>query len=289
MAKISYVNGRYVDHNDAYVHIEDRGYQFSDGVYEVIAFYNRRLLDGEAHLKRLTRSLNELRIDAPMSAQALRLVMRELMDRNDRNDGTIYMQVSRGVARRDHPFPKRARPSFIMAVTGPKMTKAKEVKEGVKVITMPDQRWVRRDIKSISLLPNVLAKQAATEAGAKEAWLYDKEGLIREGSASNNAIVTTRHEIITAPADTHILGGITRNVMIELAAKAGYKVVQRPFTMKELRAAKEAFIMSTTMNLLPVTRIDDEKIGTGKPGNVTLELLGLYYEHIFRQTGKQWN
>lgn len=289
MAKISYVNGRFVNHSDAYVHMEDRGYQFSDGVYEVIAFYNRRLLDGEAHLKRLARSLNELRIDAPMSGKALQLVMRELIDRNDRTDGTLYMQISRGVARRDHPFPKSARPSFVMAVTGPKMPKAKEVKDGVKVITMPDQRWARRDIKSISLLPNVLAKQAATEAGAKEAWLYDSDGLIHECSSSNNAIVTARDEIITAKADTHILGGITREVMIELALKAKYKVLQRPFTLQEAVTAKESFIMSTTMNLMPVTLIDDIKIGIGKPGAVTLELLGLYHEHIFRQTGKQWN
>lgn len=289
MAKISYVNGHYVNYNDACVHMEDRGYQFSDGVYEVIAFYNRRLLDSEAHIKRLIRSLNELRIDAPMSGKAMRLVMRELMDRNDRNDGTIYMQISRGVAKRDHPFPKQVRPSFVMAVTGPKIPKAKELKEGVKVITMPDIRWGRRDIKSVSLLANVLAKQAASEAGAKEAWLYDKEGLIRECSASNNAIVTAKNEIITAPADMNILSGITRNVMIELAGKAGYKVVQRPFTLKEALVAKEAFIMSTTMNLMPVTRIDDEKIGDGKPGKVTRELLGLYHEHIFQQTGKQWN
>lgn len=289
MAKISYVNGRYLHHHEAFVHMEDRGYQFADGIYEVIAFYNRRFLDEALHLVRLYRSMRELAITPPMQEEALRLVMRELLARNDRDDGTLYMQVTRGVARRDHGFPKQACSSLTMAVTGPKMPKTAEVEQGVSVITAAEQRWARRDIKSIALLPNVLAKQKATEAGAREAWLVDAQGNISEGAVSNNAIVNAKGEIITHPADEHILGGITRAVVLPLARKAGHKVIERPFTLKEAKAAKEAFIMGTTANVLPVVRVDGAAIGNGKPGAVTRELLRLYHEHIFRQTGKKWN
>jgi D-alanine transaminase len=289
MAKISYVNGRYVQHRDASVHMEDRGYQFSDGIYEVIAFYNRTLLDEELHMKRLMRSMRELSITPPMSRNALSLVIAELIARNDRIDGTVYMQISRGVARRDHPFPKGAKPGFVMSVTGTKRPKAHEEKNGVAVIIAPEQRWARRDIKSISLLPNILAKQAATAAGAREAWLVDEKGIISEGAVSNNGIVNAKGEVITHPANQNILGGITRDVMITLARKAGIKVIERPFSLKEAKAAKEAFLTSTTSNVLPVTKIDGATVGNGKPGQVTQKLLALYHEHIYRQTGKQWN
>jgi D-alanine transaminase len=290
MAKISYVNGRYLQHPDAMVHMEDRGYQFSDGIYEVIAFYNRRLLDEDLHMKRLIRSLKELHIALPMSDKALRLVMGELIARNDRVDGTIYLQISRGVSKRDHPFPKEnIKPALTMAITGAKMPKAKEVKDGVSVITHPEQRWARRDIKSISLLPNILAKQAATAAGVREAWLVDEKGIISEGAVSNNAIVSAKGEIITHPATEFILGGITRDVALRLARDAGIKVIERPFSLKEAKAAKEAFLTSTTANILPVTKLDNTTIGNGKPGPVTLKLLNLYYDHIYNQTGKKWN
>ncbi len=289
MAKISYVNGRYVNHLHASVHIEDRGYQFSDGIYEVIAFYNRRLLDERLHLVRLMRSLKELRIDVPMTERAMRIVMHELIARNDRDDGTLYMQISRGVAKRDHPFPKNTRPSFVMAVTGPKAPKEQETREGIKVITLPDERWARRDIKSISLLANILAKQEAAEAKVKEAWLYDEEGIISEGSASNSVIINSKNEIITHPADQHILGGITRHVVLELARKAGFKVIEKPFSVGEAKKAKETFMISTTSNILPVVQIDGNPIADGKPGKITLQLLALYHNHIYRQTGKRWN
>lgn len=289
MARISYVNGRYLHHRDAFVHMEDRGYQFSDGIYEVIAFFNRILVDEEAHMRRLYRSLNELRIPAPMSERALALVMHELIARNDRTDGTIYIQISRGVARRDHPFPKSTRPSVVMAVTGPKAPKSHEVEKGVAVITQPDIRWGRRDIKSVSLLPNVLAKQKATEAGAREAWLLDEKGMISEGAVSNNAIVTAKGEVITHPLGTNILGGITRNTVLTLGRAAGITITERPFSLREALAAKEAFMTSTTSNVLPVVSIDGKKIGAGKPGEVTLQLLKLYYQHIQGLTGKSWN
>jgi len=289
MGKISYVNGRYLNHRDATVHIEDRGYQFSDGVYEVIAFYNRRLLDEDLHLQRLTRSLAALHIISPVHENSLRFVMRELIARNNRVDGTLYMQITRGVAKRDHPFPHATEASLVMAVTGPKMPKAKEITEGVGVITEPDLRWARRDIKSISLLPNILAKQKASLAGAREAWLVDEAGMISEGAVSNNAIINAKNELITHAADEHILGGITRDVVLNIARKSGIKVIERSFSLKEAKTAREAFLTSTTSNVLPVTRIDGVAVGNGKPGPVTLKLLSLYHEHIYAQTGKQWN
>jgi D-alanine transaminase len=289
MARISYVNGRYLHHADAFVHMEDRGYQFADGIYEVMAFYNRRFLDEDLHMKRLGRSLGELQIEAPMTPRAMALVMRELVERNDRDDGTIYLQISRGVAKRDHPFPKAAKAAVTMAITGAKGPKAKEVQEGVQVITQPEIRWGRRDIKSIALLPNVLAKQVATKAGAREAWLVDEKGMITEGAVSNNAIVNAKGEIITHPLDHDILGGITRDVVLRLARKEGIKVMERAFSLKEAKEAKEAFLTSTTSNVLPVTKIDDTWVGNGHPGEVTRKLLDLYYAHIHRQTGKQWN
>ena len=216
----------------------------------------------------------------------MRLILRELIARNNRKDGTVYIQISRGIAKRDHAFPTHASPSIVMSVTGSKSPKEKEVKNGVSVITYPDLRWARRDIKSVSLLANVLAKQAAAEAGAREAWLVDMQEIISEGSSSNSAIVNAKGEILTSPEGHHILGGITRTVTLEIARKNGFRVVEKSFSLKEAKAAKEAFLMSTTSNILPVTSIDGHTIGSGKPGPVTLKLLALYHEHIYRQTGR---
>ena len=288
MAKIAYVNGSYVYSHDAFVHMEDRGYQFADGIYEVIAFYNGKLLDEALHLKRFYRSMNELEIAPPMSEAALKLVTRELLRRNSRIDGTLYMQVTRGVAKRDHVFPKFAHSSLTMSISGPKVPKEEDVKNGVSVILAQEQRWARRDIKSVALLPNVLAKQKASLAGAREAWLVEGE-IITEGSVSNCAIVNAKGEIVTHPANHSILGGITRHVVLEIAQKAGYKVVERAFSVKEAKAAKEAFILGTTANVLPVVKLDGKAVGSGKPGAVTQGLLALYYQHIYKQTGKSWS
>ena len=282
MAKICYVNGQYIHHRDAMVHMDDRGYLFADGIYEVIAFYNRTILDEALHMKRLARSLKELAITPPMSASAMKLVIAELMARNSREDGSLYIQITRGVAKRDHIYPKDARAALVMSLAAPKNPKPKEVKEGVGVITLPDIRWQRRDIKSISLLPNVMARQASHVAGTREAWLCD------EGSASNAFIVNAKGELITHPATHAILGGVTRDVVLSLARKAGVKVVERPFSLKEAKQAKEAFITSTSANVLPVVTLDGAKIGVGVPGVVTQKLLGLYLQHIFKETGRQW-
>jgi len=289
MGRISYVNGRYLRHSQAMVSIEDRGYQFADGIYEVIAFYNRRFLDAGPHLDRLERSLRELSIPMPMGRRALEFVAQEILDRNDRNDGTLYFQITRGVARRDHLFPKNVKPSLVMTVGGMRSPKPAEFENGVAVIALPDQRWARRDIKSIGLLPNVLAKQRAAEAGAREAWLLGEDGMVLECAVSNNAIVNAKGEVITHPATHAILGGISRHVMLGLARGAGIKAIERPFSLAEAKAAKEAFITGTTSNVLPVVRIDGGAVGDGRPGPVTKLLQALYYDHIFKETGKRWN
>ncbi len=283
----AYVNGRYLPHVEATVHIEDRGYQFSDGIYEYFAFYNRTLLDGDAHQARLARSLKEIGIALPMSLAAMNIVIRELIERNGREHGGLYLQVTRGVARRDHAFPRHTKPALAMTVCGPKFPKPAEIKNGVHVITADDQRWARRDIKSVSLLANILAKQEATRHKAREAWLLD-DGLVTEGAVSNAYIVSAAGELITHPADHAILGGITRDVVLKLAHGAGVKVIEKPFTLSNVKAAAEAFITSTSANVLPVVKVDDMVIGTGKPGNVTRKLQALYLAHIEKETGYRW-
>ncbi len=286
MAHISYVNGRYLHHVEAQVHVEDRGYQFSDGIYEYIAFYNRCMLDGKAHLKRLVRSLKELSIPEPMSQAAMMLVIAELIERNGRENGGIYIQVTRGVARRDHPFPKDVKPALVITICAPKYPKPAEITDGVKVITQPDIRWGRRDIKSVSLLANVLAKQEASKHKTREAWLIEG-GHISEGAVSNAYIVTTDGKIITHQADEHILGGITREVVLTLARDAQIPVEERAFSTAEMQGAAEAFLTSTSANVLPVVQIDDKPVGSGKPGKVTRRLQELYADHIFKQTGRR--
>jgi D-alanine transaminase len=286
MARFAYVNGRYVQHHEAAVHIEDRGYQFADGVYEYIAFYNRVLLDGEQHMRRLQRSLKELDIPMPVAPAAMGIIIRELITRNKRSDGGLYIQITRGVAKRDHPFPKNTRSSLVMTVCGPKTPKAQESEKGVKVITMPDNRWGRCDIKSVSLLANVLAKQAATQKHTREAWLVQDNQDITEGAVSNAYIVTKEGELITHPLDEHVLGGITRDVVLRLAKKAKIKVSERVFNLVEAKNAREAFITSTSANILPVVKIDDKLVGNGKLGPVTCQLQELYRTYIYKQTGR---
>ena len=288
MARISYVNGAYELHNEAMVHVEDRGYQFADGIYEYIAFYNQKLLDANLHFARLERSLGELDIALPMSLSAMQLVVRELIERNGRQDGGLYIQITRGVAKRDHPFPKDTKPSLVMTVCGAKSPKAHEVIEGVKVITLPDNRWNRRDIKSVSLLANVLSKQEASRKNVREAWLYMDKGYFSEGSVSNAYIINTQGDIITHPLDQNILGGVTRDVVLKLARKAGITVHEKPFTMYDIKQASEAFITSSSANVLPVVKVDEVLLGKGKPGEVTKKLQALYNAHVLKQTGKQF-
>jgi D-alanine transaminase len=279
MSRIAYVNGRYVPHGDAVVHVEDRGYQFADGVYEVVLVHRGRLVDEEKHLDRLERSLRELRIDQPMRRAPLRQVMREMVRHNRLGSGMVYIQATRGVARRDHPFPKNTRPALVMTARRLSLPTQTKTEEGVSVLTIPDIRWARCDIKSISLLPNVLGKQRAREAGAYEAWQVTTDDFVTEGTSTNAWIITPAGELVTRHLGKEILSGITRATMVALAAEQGISFVQRPFTVAEAKGAREAFVTSATSFLTPVTRIDDVVIGNGKAGSMSVRLLDAYLEH----------
>jgi D-alanine transaminase len=280
MSRVAYVNGRYVPHAQASVHIEDRGYQFSDGVYEVCEVRDGRLVDERRHLERLVRSLTELRIDMPMPLAPMRVVLRETVSRNRVRDGIVYLQVTRGVARRDHAFPPAGtRPSFV--VTARAMDRAKQeaaAKGGIAVVTVADNRWARVDIKTVSLLPNVMARQAAREQGAREAWFVDADGMVTEGSSSNAWIVTNDNTIVTRPAEFGILKGITRTVVLAVAGQQGLRVEERGFSVDEAKAAKEAFVTAASQIVMPVVEIDGSKVGNGAPGPVARALRAQFHE-----------
>jgi D-alanine transaminase len=282
MSRIAYVSGRYRRHADAMVHIEDRGYQFSDGVYEVIAIHRGCLVDAQLHLDRLARSLGELRIAPPVGDAVLGHIIRRVIRLNQVANGTVYLQITRGVAARNHAFPAAIRPQLVVTAQRAKPTEPRLLAEGASIISVPDQRWARRDIKSVSLLANVLGKQAAREAGAYEAWQIDAEGFVTEGTSSNAWIVTADDAIVTRPADHRILNGVTRLVVLALAGEAGLTFVERPFTLAEAKTAKEAFLTSTSSFVLPVTRIDGAAVGDGTPGPVTRRLREKFLEHLDR-------
>ena len=280
MPRIAYVNGAYVPHNRATVHIEDRGYQFADGAYEVVNTYRGRMIDEVAHLQRLDRSLDELSIAQPMARRAMRVVMREVVRCNRMSTGLLYMQVTRGVAPRDHKFPQQANSSLVMtALSIPEFPQAMR-DNGVKVLTIPDIRWARCDIKSIALLPNILGKQAAAEAQAYEAWMVDDTGCVTEGTSSNAWIVSAENTLVTQPTGNRILAGITRRAIFELAGEMGYDIEERAFTVGEAYRAKEAFMSNSSHFVTPVTQIDDTVIANGKPGALTMELHHRYVQFM---------
>jgi D-alanine transaminase len=280
MPRIAYVNGRYVAHADAAVHIEDRGYQFGDGVYEVCEITRGFIIDMTRHLDRLNRSLSELSIDWPITRAALVIVMREVIRRNRVTNGLVYLQVTRGVAGRDHFFPSPdTKPSLV--ITAKKIdpaSYARKAETGLKVITVPENRWGRVDIKSVGLLPNVLAKQQAKEAGAQEAWFIDASGFVTEGASTNAWIVTRDGTLVTRPADHGILRGITRTTLFDVAAKLGLKIEERGFTVAEAKAAREVFISSATTIAMPIVAIDGDPVANGHPGSVTLSLRQAFFE-----------
>jgi D-alanine transaminase len=281
MSRVAYVNGRYLPMGTATVHIEDRGYQFGDGVYEVCEVREGRLIDERRHLARLKRSLSELRIRPPMPERALGVVLREVIARNRIAYGIVYLQVTRGVARRDHAFPGPAvAPSLV--VTARSLNRRRNealAAAGIAVITAPDNRWGRVDIKTIGLLPNVLARQAAIEQGARDAWLVDKEGVVTEAASANAWIVTSAGALVTRPADHGILAGITRAVLFDVAKAQGLRIEERPFKLGEAYAAREAFVTAATQIVLPVVRIDGRVIGDGKPGPLATALRGEFHRY----------
>jgi D-alanine transaminase len=281
VSRIAYVNGRYMPRGHAMVHVEDRGYQFSDGVYEVCEVRGGRLIDERRHIARLERSLAELRIRLPMSLAALGVVLRETIRRNRVQDGIVYLQVTRGVARRDHAFPPPdTAPGIVVTARNLDLAGNEKVAgEGVAVITVPDNRWERVDIKSVSLLPNVLAKQAAREQGAKEAWFVDGDGKVTEGSSSNAWIVTMAGKVITRPADKGILRGITRSVLLEAIAAQGLTLEERAFSVEEAYGAREAFLTSASQIVLPVVRINGRPVGNGAPGTLATALRKDFHHH----------
>ncbi len=294
MPRIAYVNGRYVPHMSANIHIEDRGFQFADGVYEVVALMDGKLPDEVGHLDRLERSLAELEIPMPMTRRSLKIAMRELVRRNRviRN-GALYIQVSRGVAARDFKFPAvDTRPTLVMTLRNMTFDIAARKAGAKPVITVPDIRWKRRDIKSTALLAQVLSKQAGVKKGAAESWMVDDDGFITEGSSSNAWIVDKKNRLITRPtANNAILKGVTRSALQALCKREGIELVERAFTPAEAYKAKEAFTSSATALIMPVSSIDGHKIGDGKIGPITDKLYDLYIEYANHPGGKQekWN
>lgn len=274
MSRIAYVNGRYLPLAVASVNVEDRGYQFSDGVYEVCEVREGRLVDERRHMARLEFSLGELRIAMPMSPASLGVVLREVVRRNRVRWGIVYLQITRGVSRRDHAFPPSGTmPSIVVTARNMDFAAAEKMAEnGVAVISVPENRWERVDIKSVSLLPNVLAKQAAREQGAREAWFVDAGGRVTEGSSSNAWIVTRDGKVVTRQADHGILKGITRTVVLDVIAAQGLKLEERAFTMDEAYAAREAFVTSASQIVLPVVKIDGRPVGNGAPGLIASAL-----------------
>jgi D-alanine transaminase len=281
LSRIAYVNGRYLAHRDATVHVEDRGYQFADGVYEVCEVRGGRLVDARRHFDRLARSLAELRIRLPMSRAALGVVLRETVRRNRVREGIVYLQITRGVARRDHAFPPAGvAPSVVVTARSLDLAgRDSTAEQGIAVITVAENRWPRVDIKSVSLLPNVLAKEAAREAGAKEAWFVDPEGYVTEGSSTNAWIVTRDGKILTRPADHGILRGITRTVLLDVIAAHQLTLEERAFTVEEAYAAREAFVSSASQLVMPVVRIDGRPVGNGAPGLVATALRRDFHRH----------
>lgn len=280
MPRYAYVNGEFARFGQATVHIEDRGLQFADSVYEVWAVKNGVLLDNIGHLERLKRSLNLLRIAAPLPLHALKPIIDNLLRLNRVKDGLVYLQITRGVAPRDHPFPKNALPSIIITVR-PKNYAQLESKaqKGIQIVTKKDLRWKRVDIKTTNLLPNLLAKQEAIDEGADDVWFYDENGNITEGSAQNAWIVNKAGNLQTRGLGDDILGGITRSRIMALAKDLDIKIEERPFSIEEAKEAREAFVTSATSFVTAVVAIDGKSIGNGNVGSIATLLRKTYFEN----------
>ncbi len=276
---ICYVNGSYEEKNSAMISIQDRGFNFSDGVYEVMSFFGNQVINFDKHVKRLAKSLDGLRIQKPLTNyKSLELILKKLIKLNKLDKGFVYLQITRGSSSRNHLFPKSSKPNVVIFTFTAKLDN-KLILNGVKVRLTEDLRWKRCDIKSISLLPNVLEKQNAFEEGMYESW-QKRKNLITEGSTSNAFIVNGNGFIQTHPANNFILGGVTRDTLIEIAKKNKIKVIEKAFSSSDLFSSKEAFLTSTTAKILPVVKIDEKTIGNGKPGQMTKVLIKMYNELV---------
>jgi D-alanine transaminase len=275
MSRIVYVNGEFVPEADAKVSVFDRGFMFADGVYEVSSVLRGKLIENNGHMVRLRRSLSELEMPSPATDEEIEAIQKELIKRNNLDEGLVYLQVTRGAADRDFAYPKGVAPTLVM------FTQAKNVlgnpisETGISVITVEDIRWGRRDIKTVGLLAPCMAKMQAKAAGADDAWMVE-DGCITEGSSNNAYIVTDNGTIVTRQIGHEILNGITRRAVLALAEKHSYKVEERLFTVEECYNAAEAFVTSATLFVQPVVKIDDKQIGDGRPGLVAQQLRELY-------------
>ncbi|HEX8663508.1 MAG TPA: D-amino-acid transaminase [Beijerinckiaceae bacterium] len=277
MSRTVFVNGSFVPFEQATIPLMDRGFLFADGIYEVSAVINGRLIDNEPHLARLDRSLKEIRISNPYSAAEWTRLEEEIVARNRLEEGLVYMQVTRGAAEREYVFPKDATPTVVMFTQPKNMIASPLAETGAAVITVPDLRWKRRDIKSIGLLAQVLAKQAAAEAGVSEAWMVE-DGLITEGGSSTAFILTNERKVVTRPLSTAVLPGITRLSVMRLAKENGLTIEERAFSVDEALGAAEAFLTSASSLVMPVVSIDGNPVGDGKPGAMTRRLRRVYLD-----------
>jgi D-alanine transaminase len=282
MPRITYVNGRYIRHRQAAVHVEDRGYQFADAVYEVIAIVRGRLVDDDLHFERLERSLREIKMEMPHSRAIFRMKIAELLRVNRLHTGSLYLQVSRGVAPRNHQIPGPITASVVMTVKALASPSSEIFENGVSVITAPDIRWKRPDIKSVALLANVLAKDEAVQRNVYEAWQVDTDGIVTEGT-STNAWIVKDGCLFTHPARHEILNGVTRLSLVRIVADMGVELAEKPFTVAQAKDADEAFLSSTSAFLVPIVRIDDQQIGDGRPGPISVALLDRYKEHVWSE------
>ncbi|NVJ91054.1 MAG: D-amino-acid transaminase [Methylocystaceae bacterium] len=280
MSRFAYVNGTYARHEEASVHIEDRGFQFADGIYEVIYLYKGRLIDTEAHLDRMERSLREIHMDMPMSRRAMMPIIKELIRRNRLRTGLIYMQVTRGSSKRDFIFPEDTVPTLVITARRGAAFDPNKSLQGMKVMTMEDMRWARCDIKTTALLPASMCKQVALDAGYSDAWLVNKEGFVTEGTSNNAWIVNAEGKLQTRPPSHEILNGITRKSIIELAQKEGIEIVEKPFTVEEAYNAREAFVTSASACVKPVTQIDDKVIANGAVGLTCEKIAKIYADFL---------
>lgn len=280
MSRIAYVNGHYVHHADAAVHVEDRGYQFADGVYEVCEVRHGMIVDLTRHLDRLDRSLRELAIAWPMDRKALVHVIRQVLRRNHVRNGMFYLQVTRGVSKRDHVFPAPSTPPSIVItakMTDPRII-ARKNETGLKAITVPENRWDRVDIKTVGLLPNVLARQQAKEKGAAEAIFVDADGTVKEGAATNVWMVDQDGTILTRPAEHGILRGITRSTLLDVARSLGLAIREEAFSVDKMMGAREVFITAATSICFPIIEIDGKPIANGHPGTTSQKIREAFFD-----------